>query len=213
MSCPSDPRTSRRPIGPSSPMCRDGFPRRYLAGGRSDRAGRCPSRVWITKMPASRQAFSTRSAAGRASSRSEVSLPSDSPKPPGYTKSRWKSIITSAVFLGSNSKSYGSALMVAMCVGNLLLADRCGCRVGDDPRPRLARECSFQARRRGDQDLWSAVLQERDGCLDLRAHASPREFALLQVPARFRDRQPIEEAFVRLPEADRHTLNAGARDA
>ena len=82
-----------------------GLPRSYFAAGRSDRSARWPSRVWTMNRPAARHALSTRSAAGRALSRNEVSFPSDSPKPPGYTKSRWKSIMTSAVVAGSNWNS------------------------------------------------------------------------------------------------------------
>ena len=99
-------------MGPSSPMWIVGLPRSYLAGARSDRSGRWPSRVWMMNRPAARAASSTSLACGTALSSSEVSLPSDSPKPPGYTKSRWKSTMTSATVFGSNSKAYGSASKV-----------------------------------------------------------------------------------------------------
>lgn len=36
-----------RPIGPGSPIRKDGLPRSTLAGGASDKSGRCPSRVWM----------------------------------------------------------------------------------------------------------------------------------------------------------------------
>ena len=45
-----------RPYLPGSPMRFDGAPRLSLAGGQSDRSGSCPSRVWITMIPASRAA-------------------------------------------------------------------------------------------------------------------------------------------------------------
>ena len=45
MSWPASPRTRMRPIGPASPMQVALRPRIFLAGGRSARSGRWPSRV------------------------------------------------------------------------------------------------------------------------------------------------------------------------
>src|SRR6516164_3593601 len=113
MSCPVSPRTRMRPIGPSVPM-NVLPPRVSLAGGQSDRSGRCPSRVWITKIPVSRAFASTRWVGSTALSSKDVSLPRASPKPPGNTKSRCMSMITSAVVAGLKSRSNGSAAIVAM---------------------------------------------------------------------------------------------------
>src|SRR5262245_60816874 len=48
-----------RPIGPGAPIRSLGFPRSSLTGGTSDRSGRWPSRVWITKCPHRRAVSST----------------------------------------------------------------------------------------------------------------------------------------------------------
>ena len=50
-----------------------------------------------TNIPALRAASSILLAGGMAARSRETSLPSCSPNPPGSTKSRWKSIISSAV--------------------------------------------------------------------------------------------------------------------
>ena len=84
-------------------------PRVSLAGGQSDRSGRWPSRVWMTNIPFSRALASTRCVGSTAASSSDVSLPSFSPNPPGRTKSRCMSMMTSAVVFGLNSRSNGSA--------------------------------------------------------------------------------------------------------
>src|SRR5258707_4603349 len=60
ISQPGSPRTRIRPHGPGSPMpapiCCE---RQRLLGGRSERSGRWPSRVWITCQPALRVAASS----------------------------------------------------------------------------------------------------------------------------------------------------------
>jgi len=63
-----------------------------LAGGQSDRSGRCDSRVCTTRPPAVRQACSTVWQAGTMASSSDTSLPRVSPKPPGSMKSRCMSM-------------------------------------------------------------------------------------------------------------------------
>ena len=109
MSWPASPRIRIRPIGPGSPMRADGSPRTSLAGGASDRSGRCPSRVCTTRSPMLRAA-SRALAGGIAAARSETSLlPRLSPKPPGSRKSRCMSMITSAVAAGSKESGVGSA--------------------------------------------------------------------------------------------------------
>ena len=96
MSWPYSPRMRIRPYGPGSPIRSDGLPRRSFAGGRSDRSGRWPSRVWMTVIPVSRAAASTRRSGGTTPASWATSLPSVSPKPPGSRKSRCMSMITSA---------------------------------------------------------------------------------------------------------------------
>ena len=110
MSCPASPRTRMRPIGPASPIVTAPRPRIFLAGGRSARSGRWPSRVCITGKPAARQARSSRRFGSIVERSSETSLPSISPKPPGSRKSRCMSMMSSAHREGSNTKSYGSAV-------------------------------------------------------------------------------------------------------
>ena len=107
MSWPYSPRIRMRPLGPGSPMRRLGSPRLSLAGGQSDRSGTWPSRVWITVSPTSRAAASTSCSGGTTASSSDTSLPRVSPKPPGSTKSRCMSMITSAVLAGSKVNGYG----------------------------------------------------------------------------------------------------------
>jgi len=80
-------------------------PRTILVGGQSAKSGLCPSRVWITSMPVRRAASSMRLHGPITACSGETSLPSASPKPPGSTKSRCMSIITSAVVAGSKSNS------------------------------------------------------------------------------------------------------------
>ena len=64
-------------------------------------SGRCPSRVWRTRIPRLRhQAISSRTV-GTIAARRLTSLPSASPKPPGSMKSRCMSMTSSAVVLGS----------------------------------------------------------------------------------------------------------------
>ena len=109
MSWPYSPRIRMRPLGPGAPMRRLGSPRLSLAGGQSDRSGTCPSRVWITVRPTARAVSSTFLSGGTTACRWLTSLPSVSPKPPGSTKSRCMSMITSAVVAGSNVNGYGSA--------------------------------------------------------------------------------------------------------
>ena len=121
MSWPASPRIRMRPIGPGSPMRKEGAPRSTLAGGASDRSGRCPSRVWMTRMPLSRAAASTAAIGFTARASCETSLPSVSPKPPGSMKSRCMSMMTSAVFDQSSSIGSGSATMVP-CNGPLAFA-------------------------------------------------------------------------------------------
>ncbi len=75
----------------------------------------------MTSMPILRAWASTRSIGSTAANSSEVSLPSASPNPPGSTKSRCMSMITSAVLAMSISSGKGSALIVANC-GSLLMA-------------------------------------------------------------------------------------------
>ena len=101
-----------RPIGPGSPIRFDGAPRASLAGGASARSGRCPSRVWMTSMPAARAAASAAAQGPTAACSSETSLPSVSPKPPGSRKSRCMSMMTSAVRPTSNGIGPGSACRV-----------------------------------------------------------------------------------------------------
>src|SRR5882724_6283929 len=60
-------------------------------------------------MPVRRAASSMRLQGAITACNGVTSLPSASPKPPGSTKSRCMSIMTSAVLAGSNSNSYGSA--------------------------------------------------------------------------------------------------------
>jgi hypothetical protein len=112
MSWPYSPRTRMRPLGPGAPMLFVGSPRLSLAGGQSDRSGTWPSRVWITVSPTSRAVASTFCSGGTTASSSDTSLPSVSPKPPGSTKSRCMSMITSAVLAGSKVNGYGSAATV-----------------------------------------------------------------------------------------------------
>ena len=112
MSWPYSPRIRMRPLGPGAPMRRLGSPRLSLAGGQSDRSGTCPSRVWITVRPTARAVSSTFLSGGTTACRWLTSLPSVSPKPPGSTKSRCMSMITSAVLAGSNVNGYGSAATV-----------------------------------------------------------------------------------------------------
>ena len=102
MSWPYSPRIRMRPLGPGAPIRRLGSPRLSFAGGQSDRSGTCPSRVWITVIPASRTAARTFCSGGTTACRWLTSLPSVSPNPPGSTKSRCMSMITSAVVAGSN---------------------------------------------------------------------------------------------------------------
>jgi len=59
--------------------------------------------VWITVRPTARAVSSTFLSGGTTDCRSETSFPSVSPKPPGSTKSRCMSMITSAVLAGSNA--------------------------------------------------------------------------------------------------------------
>ena len=96
-----------RPLGPGSPMRRDGSPRVSLAGGQSLRSGTWPSRVWITVIPIPRAVASTFCNGGTTEASSETSLPSVSPKPPGSTKSRCM----------SNANGYGSAATLVRGAG------------------------------------------------------------------------------------------------
>ena len=122
MSWPYSPRIRMRPLGPGAPIRRLGSPRLSFAGGQSDRSGTCPSRVWITVIPASRAAARTFCSGGTTACRWLTSLPSVSPNPPGSTKSRCMSMITSAVVAGSNSNAYGSASTVLMTDSSQVVA-------------------------------------------------------------------------------------------
>ena len=189
MSWPAEPRTSSRPIGPSSPIRSDGLPRSRLAGNRSVRSGRCPSRVWMTVQPRSRKAASTARVGSIALRRRETSLPRDSPKPPGSTKSRWKSMHSSATCAGSNEYGKGSAGTVI--ISDLLLPQREA--PGELTRPSLVRrrdggagpagERVPQPGQRGDDRAAPAVGEELQGGLDLRAHGAGGELAGLQIAA------------------------------
>ena len=106
MSWPYSPRTRIRPFGLSEPMKP---PRASLAGGQSSMSGRWPSRVWMTVIPASRAAESTRWSGSTALHSSETSLPSAAPKPPGSRKSRCMSMTTSAVVSRSKANGPGCA--------------------------------------------------------------------------------------------------------
>src|SRR6478735_8248878 len=86
-----------------------GLPRRSFAGGRSDRSGRWPSRVWMIMSPASRAALSTRCSGGTTAASCSTSLPSVSPKPPGSRKSRCMSITTRATRPVGRGKGPGVA--------------------------------------------------------------------------------------------------------
>src|SRR5262245_49371478 len=112
MSCPGSPRMRIRPIGPGAPMRIAGSPRSTFSGGASVRSGRCPSRVWMTRMPDRRAAASTSPHGPTAAFSSETSLPSAAPNPPGSRKSRCMSMMTSAVRPVSTSSGAGSAAMV-----------------------------------------------------------------------------------------------------
>ena len=114
MSWPASPRIRIRPIGPGSPIRNDGAPRSTLAGGASDRSGKCPSRVWTTSMPVSRAADSTDAIGFTARASCDTSLPSVSPKPPGSMKSRCMSMIRSAVAAQSSAIGSGSAATLPM---------------------------------------------------------------------------------------------------
>src|SRR6185437_8892162 len=99
-----------------------GLPRWSLAGGQSARSGRWPSRVWMTVIPAVRLAASTCCSGGITVRSRLTSLPSVSPKPPGSTKSRCISMITSAVCAGSKRNGPGSAGTVSRSAGIRLSA-------------------------------------------------------------------------------------------
>src|SRR5262249_30882836 len=81
-------------------------------GGASVRSGRCPSRVWMTRMPARRAVASICAHGPTAVWRRETSLPSAAPKPPGSKKSRCMSMMTSAMRPVSTVSGSGSAAMV-----------------------------------------------------------------------------------------------------
>src|SRR5438128_3495295 len=209
MSWPSSPRTRSRPIGPTSPIVIFPWPRTFFDGGRSDRSARWPSRVWMTNTPAARQASRTRFAGGRASSSGDVSLPSASPKPPGYTKSRWKSIINSAVVAGSNSNAYGSASTVAIATSSLRPPDLGGDLVRHDSGASRPVDRALQCRGCRDQDLFAAVIQEVDGRLHLRAHAALRKLAVREIAGGLARADGGQQALIRLPEMPRDLLHAG----
>ena len=97
--------TGMRPIGPGIADAGRETAARFL-GGRAVGEIRAVTFERVDDHePRARVAFSTRSAGGTARRRKDTSLPSASPKPPGSTKSRWTSIMTSAVVFGSNSNS------------------------------------------------------------------------------------------------------------
>jgi hypothetical protein len=107
-------------MGPWSPIVVLLCPRTFLAGGRSARSGRWPSRVCITCKPADRHAASSFRFGSMVRRNLETSFPSISPNPPGSRKSRCMSMMRSAQCAGSNSNSYGSASTLRVrliCVG------------------------------------------------------------------------------------------------
>ena len=106
---PGSPATKIRPIGPTSPIRRLGLPRLRLAGGQSLKSARCASRVCTTTPPAERHAANTAWQLGTMALRSDTSLPSVSPKPPGSTKSRCMSMMTRAVLSTEKVKANGCA--------------------------------------------------------------------------------------------------------
>ena len=114
MSWPYSPRTRIRPIGPGSPMPLSRRPRAFLAGGRSLRSGRWPSRVWTTNIPSLRAVSSTRWVGGRqhAGARRRYPTPRRSP---GIDEIALHVDHQQRGRFGSNSNSYGSAGTVGMC--------------------------------------------------------------------------------------------------
>src|SRR5580704_2174898 len=112
MSCPGSPRTRMRPIGPRAPMRFLGSPRSTLCGGASDKSGRCPSRVWMTRRPSCRAAASTSRHGATAACSRVTSLPSAAPNPPGSRKSRCMSMMTNAAPSSSTVSGAGSASKV-----------------------------------------------------------------------------------------------------
>src|SRR5258706_8302397 len=116
ISTPGSPRPRIRPIGPGSPMRNGGLPRNRLAGGQSERSGRCDSRVCTIVMPALRQTSSSLFVVGMMACSRLTSLPSVAPKPPGSTKSRCMSITMSAALPGSKVYANGCAAIVITCL-------------------------------------------------------------------------------------------------
>src|SRR3990172_5273268 len=207
MSWPYSPRTRRRPMGPGSPMWIFGLPRSYFAAGRSDRSARWPSRVWMMKRAAARQGLGrgegVEKERGVVAERlaetagvHEVALEVDHDQ-----RGRLRIELEIVRFrLG------GELVAASLC----LHAQRH--RVGHDARPGLPGDGALESRRGCDENLLPPSLEEADRRLDLGAHGSLGELALLQVLLGLRNGDPLEPALVRPAEVDGDLLHARGED-